>query len=114
MTADVEEGTQHPIVITNHNDWFIANIGRHILTGLFELISSGGKMPIVCEDSSEFEIVEIFADVPRCGNGVSPIERRARIVRIDGSLEVVDHVDLSGTEGISLRYLCFLCVSVVN
>ena len=114
MSADVEKCAEYIVVIADCDDGFSTNIGRDILPGFLKLIVPAGKVPVIGEYSSQFEIVEIFVDVPRCGNGVSPIERRVWIVRVDDSLEVVDHGDLRRTEGISLRHLCVLCVSAVD
>src|ERR1051325_1522400 len=89
VTADVEERAEYVIVITYRDDGFGTNIGRDILPGFLKLFAPAGKVPVIAEYSSHFEIVEIFVDVPRSRNCISPIESRVWIVRVDDSLEVV-------------------------
>ena len=89
VTTDVEECAEYILVIADHDDGLSTNIGRDILPGFFKLVVPAGEVPVISEYSSQFEIVEMFVDVPRCGNSVSPIERRVWIVRLDNLLQEI-------------------------
>jgi len=87
VTADVEECAEYIVVIADRDDGFSTNIGRDILPGFLKLVAPAGEVPVIGEYSSQFEIVELFVDVPRGRNRVSPIERSVWIVRVDNLLQ---------------------------
>src|SRR5262245_13395143 len=87
MTTDVEECAKLEAVISDHDDGLSTDIGGYMMTRLFKLIQASSQVPVLRENCLEFEIVELFVDVPRRRNRISTIKRLVWIVRFDDLLE---------------------------